>query len=67
MRNNPPSLHLVFTSFLDKPDKSVECPARLERADALVVLAFEEEVDGWVCRCLAFEGRALEGVGGLRG
>jgi len=35
----------------------MKCPARLERADALVILAFEEEAQAWVGWSLAFEGR----------
>jgi hypothetical protein len=27
----------------------MECSPRLERADSLVILAFEEEVDLWFC------------------
>lgn len=66
MCDNPPSLHLLSLP-LNQPQKSVECPPRLERADPLVILAFEEEAQvrgGWG---LAFEGGADEGCGGLWG
>jgi len=45
--------------------QGVEGTADLERADTLVVFAFEEEVDLWPCGRLAFEGGADKGFGGL--
>lgn len=48
MCNDTPPLDFIFTERFDEPEKSVECAARLEGADALVVFAFKEEAEGWV-------------------
>lgn len=52
MRDDPPSLDFVRTPLLHQTQESMECPARLERANALQILAFEEEaqfgVSGWL-------------------
>ena len=45
--------------------QGVEGAADLEGADALVIFAFEEEVDFRSCGRLALEGCADEGCGGL--
>lgn len=49
-----------------QPAQGVEGAADFEGADALVVLAFEEEVHLWSCGRLALERGADEGLGGLR-
>jgi hypothetical protein len=56
MRNHAASLDLLLTPFCEESQQSVKRTASLEGADALVILAFEEESELGICRCLAFEG-----------
>ena len=55
MRDHTPSLDFVRTPLLHQTQESVECPARLERANALQILAFEGKAQLWVRRRLALE------------
>ena len=55
MRDHTPSLDFVRTPLLHQTQESVECPARLERANALQILAFKEEAQLWVSGWLALE------------
>lgn len=64
MCHNPPG---QIRSPFAQPRERVECPAAFERADALEVLALEEEVDLRVCGRLALEGGAEEGFRRLWG
>ncbi len=48
------SLHLFQSFLLDQSLDSMESSAYFERADALEVFAFEEEVHFWFSRVLAF-------------
>ena len=65
MRDNPASPNLLFTHRLYKSQHGMERATRLERPDALVILAFEEEVYARVRGFLAFVGCSEEGFGGL--
>lgn len=56
MRNNPPPLHLPLAVVPNQPQERMECPARLESANALEILAFEEEAQTWLDGRLAVEG-----------
>lgn len=55
MRDDPPSHDFIRTPLLHQTQESVKCPARLERANALQILAFEEKAQLWVSRWLALE------------
>lgn len=67
MRNHPPSLYLLLSLGLDQLQESVEGPPRLERADALVILAFEKEAQVRARWSLAFEWSVGERLDGPRG
>lgn len=64
MRHDSPGQRIP--SLFAQPRERMERPAAFERADALEVLALEEEVDFRVCGRLALEGGAEEGFRGLR-
>lgn len=67
MRDNTPPPHLLDAHLVDQPPHGVERAPRLERPDALQVLAFEEEADFRFRRCVLFcepgqrRGRVLRG------
>ena len=60
MRHNP-ILHLLVA----QPRQGVERTPGFKSANALIILAFEEEIDPGPCGGLAFEGGANEGFRGL--
>lgn len=62
MRNDPPPPNLLLAQNTHKPEQRMKRPAHLKRANALVVLAFEEEVDLWLCGLLVLEGGIAQGV-----
>lgn len=59
----PPHLRDALPVY--EPPYCMECPAHLEGADALKVLALEEEPEFWFCRLVAFPWGANERVSGL--
>lgn len=72
MGNNAPHLDLVFTMGFEEAEEGMECAARFEGADPLVVLAFEEEAEfrarwrlgcGWG-GCVRGRGDGVEGLAG---
>jgi hypothetical protein len=66
MRDNASPAHLILPLLFHKSEDGVECTARLERADALQILAFEIEADGRGGRGVALEGRSHQVLGVLR-
>jgi hypothetical protein len=58
MRNHTASPDLLLTPLRNESQQSVKRTAGLEGADPLVILAFEEESELGIRRCLAFEGRS---------
>lgn len=66
MRNNPPPPNLLLPPLLNESQQSMKRAPGLERANALQILAFEEEPDGRVRRCLPLVGRSLQRIWGLR-
>lgn len=55
------------SGLLRQPEEGVKCPARLEGADALEVLALEPEADCWAGGGMAGPGGGGELGGGARG
>lgn len=66
MRHHAPPPHFLQPLPLDQPAHGVERAARLECADALEVLALEEEFDLRARGRLALPRGAFEGFGRLR-
>ena len=67
MRNNPPSPNLLLAHDLNQPQHSMKRAPRLERPDALQILAFEEEIDLRGRGLLTLVGRSDQRLGCLRG
>ncbi|KAB8205093.1 heterokaryon incompatibility protein-domain-containing protein [Aspergillus parasiticus] len=53
MRNNSPPPNLLLPPLLNESQQSMKGAPGLERANALQILAFEEEANGWIRRCLS--------------
>jgi hypothetical protein len=66
MRDHPPLSTLLDPQFFNQPADSVKCAAHFESANTLEILAFEEQLDHRLRRCVALPLRAPQCSGSLR-